>query len=441
MTNTILLPKTIARLYKFLVFVIFAMMVVGSFSLDRFISETAYVNGEAVNVDQYRNTILSLTTSMPFLTEIRFWLILILLIAFIASRHIAILPRVPVGVKSWSSVVALLHLYMLAAVFWAPDTEASALQVIALLSLIIIILLASSVFALSFEDHTHQLFILIYGAAIAFALGGIFGPSTQEGRMSAFLGGPNVFVRWEASGVFCAVYFWLIKGKYQWLFPVPVFLSCIVLSGSRGGMLSFTISSILMMSLLIYFKYLKLRRVLIFTLIFGIFIAGVLEVQQVSEMWVSRFLELTLDAGYLSGRDDLLLSSWEMFLTSPLFGVGVDGFRQISGIGEYPHNIVLTFASEGGLVALVLFFIALGKTVLRWFKAKSILQVLCFVQAIFYLLASLFSGYYYDARLMWLFFLLYMMPYHANTFAVSVVTKEISASNEEHWKNREAFQL
>jgi len=410
MSEINIIPKSIVNLYKFLVLIIFGIMVAGSFSLDRFITENIYLNGETLSVDSYRNTIVVLVTSLPFLTEVRFWLTLLLVLFFIASRHIALTHNVPASVRQWGILVALLHLYMLISIFWAPDTQASAKHVVSLILLSILMLISSTVFSFSFEANVLIFLKLIYWTAIIFSVGGVFGPSTDETRMAAFLGGPNVFVRWMSSGVFCSVYFWLVRRDLRWLAPVPIFLACIVLSGSRGGMISFLLTSIFLLVLLVYYRYLRLGRVVIFLLIFSIFIGVVVQNQRVSEMWTTRFIELTLDSGYLSGRDQFLISAWEMFLDSPFLGVGADGFKQISELSEYPHNILLTFASEGGLVALVLFSVALGKAIVRWFRPKTLLQVFCFIQALFYLIASLFSGYYYDARLMWLFMLLYMMP-------------------------------
>jgi hypothetical protein len=60
----------------------------------------------------------------------------------------------------------------------------------------------------------------------------------------------------------------------------------------------------------------------------------------------------------------------------------------------------------GFIIFIIPLFLILG----RWFRPKTIEHISAFSIALFYLICSLFAGTYYDARFMWIFFMLYMMP-------------------------------
>ncbi len=65
-------------------------------------------------------------------------------------------------------------------------------------------------------------------------------------------------------------------------------------------------------------------------------------------------------------------TSWQAFLSSPLIGVGPGGFAELDAWAErsYPHNIFLEFASECGLLGLLLLVGLLGSVGLRVWRTR-----------------------------------------------------------------------
>jgi len=120
-----------------------------------------------------------------------------------------------------------------------------------------------------------------------------------------------------------------------------------------------------------------------------------------------RFIVQTFIEGYASSRDLIAEQALEMFLIQPIRGVGLDGFFALqSGTAfSYPHSLLLGSASEGGVIAVLLLIAAVA---VLFVSSKSMrpmpattLMALC--AGAFLLISSMFSGDFYDSRLMWFF--------------------------------------
>ena len=255
-------------------------------------------------------------------------------------------------------------------------------------------------------------FLLVAGlvfAAAAFAGGG-----GAQGRFAAFGGGPNVFVRIEVLGALAAVAL-LATGAGRWLLlALPPLVVGAVASGSRGGLLA----------ALVVVAVLALRagsraRALTVVGVAGsgsVLLIAAWLYAPLGDLLRSRFVEQTVEQQYSSGRTSIWQESLELLARHPLWGTGLDGFYgavgQAQGI-EYPHNYLLAVASETGLLGLAM----LTLTVLAWAAAISsgqsrrpdgdaspgLLRRAMVAGALFVGGASMFSGGYYDTRLMWCF--------------------------------------
>lgn len=66
-----------------------------------------------------------------------------------------------------------------------------------------------------------------------------------------------------------------------------------------------------------------------------------------------------------TGRMDTYVAAWDNFLTSPLFGIGVDRSYVLFASGDYllPHNVWLRFLSQAGLLVFVPMVVATVKIV------------------------------------------------------------------------------
>lgn len=242
---------------------------------------------------------------------------------------------------------------------------------------------------------------LLYLAGAAAA-----GPDVQ-GRYSAFGGGPNVFVRVMALAVLSALFLAITRRHHWALWGILPFLYGAYLSGSRGGLLA-------LVAVVLVGGRPLVRRVpskvwgslAVFTF------AAALLAPFATWSWLGvmreRFVEQTFEQGYDSGRSEILDRALQVFNEHLWIGSGLDGYYALQGYGatfEYPHNLVVASAAEGGLVAvgLVVGALVAGAVQLRQARplpADALGFALC---ALFMLVASMFSGDYYDSRFLWFF--------------------------------------
>jgi O-antigen ligase len=128
-----------------------------------------------------------------------------------------------------------------------------------------------------------------------------------------------------------------------------------------------------------------------------------------------RFMVYTLQQKNYGERDTYAAAAWQLFLQSPILGMGVDGFKELSGTGAaYTHNLILAVASEGGSIGL--FFLLLSGIFLfnGRRKPKSLEHLTALSLAVFYFGASQFSGGYYDCRWLWVLGAMYLLPCTTN---------------------------
>ena len=146
--------------------------------------------------------------------------------------------------EGWLVASVLFFLYQIASGLWAPPAARVGPQTVDLL-LMAALTVAFYLYAIGDpEAVVRTTFWLFYLAGIVFALAAIFinGPG-EQGRYSAFGGGPNVFVRIQILGIIAAVALFLHYRRWWTLAAVPLFLLAAVLSGSPNGTASSTASA------------------------------------------------------------------------------------------------------------------------------------------------------------------------------------------------------
>jgi O-antigen ligase len=248
----------------------------------------------------------------------------------------------------------------------------------------------------------------LYLAGWVYLAGALAGTPDVQGRYSAFGGGPNVFVRIMALAFLATLVLAVVQRKRWVLIGLPAFLLGAFLSGSRGGLLA------LVLTLLVagVGGARRLRGRLLGAAVVGLVTLGalalVLAKTAVSSLVWTRFVEETFQQGYDSGRSVIATRALQLFSKHVWFGTGLDGFFPLQfpwPPAEYPHNLVLASATEGGVVGLVLLLGALAAGGLAVYRRRpagpdaigfSLAALLLFV-------ASEFSGDYYDSRFLWFF--------------------------------------
>jgi len=104
-------------------------------------------------------------------------------------------------------------------------------------------------------------------------------------------------------------------------------------------------------------------------------------------------------------RVALFSRAWEAFLDHPLVGVGTGGFEIVTATADiegddYPHNLVLHFASDFGVLGLAMLGAFGVATLVRW-RPDSSISVALGVTVAFLLLNAMVSNGIYDNRMLW----------------------------------------
>ena len=237
------------------------------------------------------------------------------------------------------------------------------------------------------------------------------GPGAQ-GRYAAFGGGPNVFVRVMVFALVSAVALWL-SGRRWAIAALPAFLLGAVLSGSRGGLLGlFVVGLVLAVPML---RRLPARIVwgsLLTTVVAAVVV--VTTVPSLRGFVQARFVDQTLEQRYGSGRGQIYVDVLHIATGHPVVGAGLDSYYALIGRFQefqYPHNLVLATVADGGVVGLVLLVAAVVSMTraVRRDQEGRIVSPLLLAAGWFVLIASMFSGTYYDSRFAWLFLVLAMV--------------------------------
>lgn len=248
---------------------------------------------------------------------------------------------------------------------------------------------------------------LVITGVIYFVLAIAAGPGDQ-GRYSAPGGGPNTFVRIMVAASIAALYIAIVKRRTWVLWLIPMFAVGAALSGSRGGMASAAV--VMLVFLIPVLRRLGLGKsflLLLFTGV-GVAIAASWNNGYLLDFVQERFIQQTLTEGYSSGRDIITEETWGLFTENPLAGVGLDGFYILQSAGspvfEYPHNLLLASLAEAGILGGLLLVLAVSRPIIKTLGREiSSGALFSLVVGVYFLGASMFSGDYYDSRLIWFF--------------------------------------
>ncbi len=190
--------------------------------------------------------------------------------------------------------------------------------------------------------------------------------TAQEGgrggswRMTSFLANSNAVATLCLYGAFSVAYFlWNRKkqGLVFWpLLALPFIASSLVASGSRKNLLVVGVFA-LMWALLTYgrAKNSRVRSVLLLlTVVAALYVAGrfVVESTRVGE----RFRQASGDRYGSRVRYNLYAEGWEMFVQSPIQGVGLGNFVAHSSTGQYAHSDLMEVLATTGIVGFLLYF-------------------------------------------------------------------------------------
>ncbi|MEU4161956.1 O-antigen ligase family protein [Actinoplanes sp. NPDC026670] len=350
---------------------------------------------------------------VPVVNDVRVPLFLILLLSlFLEAYHAGGHPVQ--GGQALLGILALLG-YQAMSVFWVPAGSVTGPMLGDLLAIAGLLVVYFNLAAWDRDRVTATTLKLFHAAAWVYFLAAASGRGHQaNGRWAALGGGPNVFIRIMILGMITSLYLYLRSGeKLIWLVPIPAFLFGAIASGSRGGIVALGVTiAVALLAIRPRIDFDRIAKPLALVAVLGtvlVITAG----PSIAGYVQSRFVEATIGQGYASSRDVLFQMALRIFLQRPILGTGLNGFHTVTDLGfgeRYVHNLPLSIAAEGGFVGLVLLLVAwLG----LWqayaavpVRERSLEARIAAYCGIFIGAASLFSGDYYDARLMWILLLL-----------------------------------
>lgn len=197
-------------------------------------------------------------------------------------------------------------------------------------------------------------------------------------------------------------------------YPLIVFLS-----GGRGGFVVIIIGIIAFL-----FSYKGRRRITMFAGLGFVLISFIIVFyfvsstdsfsvfQQNSGRVFSYIDQGGINMAETSGRDVVYRESWDLFLSKPIDGYGLFTYKSHLYSVTYPHNLLLEFLLQGGLLLalplLLLLFVFFSKYVSIYRVNPSVIMVLPFI--VYSFTKLMFSGSYMEEPFFW-FSLMFVFNY------------------------------
>jgi O-antigen ligase len=191
----------------------------------------------------------------------------------------------------------------------------------------------------------------------------------KEGRLAGIqeniLSGPNDLAINIAISFPLAMAFMLYaRGlkKAIWVAGLGVMALGVVLTASRSGLLALIISIIVCVweyGIKGKRRYLVVISIVAMLLGMAVALSSAHYRARVESIFVGN-IEGSGDEGSIEARKNLLKKSVVTALTHPLFGVGPGCFPLVDDTWKVAHNAYTELAAEAGILALVLFLLALG---------------------------------------------------------------------------------
>lgn len=337
------------------------------------------------------------------------WLILALLtVAFLVWAAAPQRRRRFVPPPAGHVALVLWVVWMAASGVWAVPAADVVDQAQSLFLLLAFIALARGIASRTSPRASVVLFRVVLVTAYAYLFAAVVGTGSSSARFTAFGGGPNVFVRVVVLGALSAVAL-AVMSRRVWLFMFAApLLAGSLLSGSRGGVVAAALVVVVAAPLVAW-------RLGAARFVAGIGLLGAagfavwsLVPEASREYLYWRFVELTIEQRYSSGREGLYEYGLELFRSQPIIGRGLGTFAATyrpGDVGFHAHNLLLAVAAEAGFIGVLLLVAAVGIPVWHVLSTRPLRTDVMFLllAALFVFTASLFSGDYYDSRFMWFF--------------------------------------
>jgi len=202
--------------------------------------------------------------------------------------------------------------------------------------------------------------VILLGVLLTLGIGVNIDPFYQSNRVTFFGANSNSIGNWCATAVVFILGIHVtnikIKSLYKLIFlsAVPLLISVMLSTGSRGALLSLAISLLILFS--------GFRSKLYVKAIY--FIVGVFAFNYIIEMIDNSIVMSKRFALLMEKGDEDRLNIWgnaiQIIYDNPIFGLGYTGYENEMNLrfGYFldTHNIFLYFLVSGGIIALFIYF-------------------------------------------------------------------------------------
>lgn len=370
------------------------------------------------------------------LGELRFILIVIAVCcAAILSLRSGSPDRDTRGSLLWVIGVCGLHCLLILTWVWSTQSDFSTNQLFENVLLILALLAAYRLFA----DNPGTVLLAFQWLSVLIvvtitAIGLIAGGAVQ-GQAGAIGAGGIGTARAVAVCFIYLAYLFIQRRQLVYLLPMPLLLLELALSGSRAAFLGLFVGLVV---LWVFRGRLSARApfgwaalLLLFAVGAAVLAAGLswapsreIIVDFVASNLVIEPMASQAQGLYLADRDLIFASAWQHFLDYFFTGSGLGSYT--GPFGElYPHNLILNFAADAGVGAIVVLLVLLAWPVQRLMHSRGPLTILALANTGFFAILSLFTGTYYDARFIWIFLLLGLLLEERRAPSMAIGTVEM----------------
>lgn len=270
-------------------------------------------------------------------------------------------------------------------------------------------------------------------------ISGIAATNWAQGRVSTFEDNPIVVASVLSLGLLGIVglaYVWkdaTTKLRVLAWLSCGILLSAIVRTGSRGTLIALPLA-LIALSLGRTSISAKAKTALIGLAVTGFMVWTAYQIPAVRERFERTYYE-----GDMSGRQDRLAASWEMFLERPIIGWGPvehvhEHGRRINQIGD-PHNLIFWLLNETGLLGTIPFLIGFWLCLRSaWMARTGAQRGLPLAQLFFVFIVSMDAGFLYYK---WFWFILsYALASASSAFGSSRIQLQASAARVKTFARR-----
>jgi O-antigen ligase len=336
----------------------------------------------------------------PVYLQLRSWIVLLMSFAFV-SRAVSSNRRRPVRLARVLVPLSICLLYLVGTAAWSPNAQLAAAKAfdVALVGVATLALAQM----LRRRDPTEMLWafwgtILAIGCLLALIAVATVTSGLAGTRVAVLGGGPNIFARMMGYFAIACLFFWRKKGLTLLFLPAATLAFLLVLlSGSRGGFVALAVALALFVSLEVR-TLARLAPLVAAVVVFSWAAVSFTELgQNAMESYDVRVRQLLFEERYTAGRDELFRSALQLGRSAPLVGGGLAAFPALE-LGVYPHNIFLEVFAEAGVVGLLLLFVVFLFGSIELWRMGPQLGGAAMAALTLALVASQFSGDFYDSR-------------------------------------------